>query len=101
MEPVSACLDESIPRSVCSGNDSWTIFIASRRGPFEGIGVLKSAGWVSLPKSRSHEFLRRTVWEKNLLQDEIAPYSEDVGVGGRFIQQHVEYLVATACPDSP
>jgi hypothetical protein len=32
-------------------------------------------GWVSIHKSRGHEFLRRTVWEKNLLQDEIAPLS--------------------------
>ena len=52
-----------------------SIFIASRRGPFQWIGVMKSAGWVSIHKSRGHEFLRRTVWGKNLLQDEIAPLS--------------------------
>ena len=39
---------------------------------------LKSAGLVSVHKSRGHEFLRRTVWEKNLLQDEIDPL-EDFG----------------------
>jgi hypothetical protein len=50
-----------------------SIFIASRRGPFQWIGLLKSAGWVSIHKSRGHEFLRRTVWEKNLLQDESQP----------------------------
>jgi hypothetical protein len=35
-------------------------------------------GWVSIHKTRGHEFLRRTVWKKNLLQDEIAPLSGTV-----------------------
>ena len=97
--PFSACLDESIARSVCPEDDSLSIFIASRRGPFQWIGVLKSAGWVSIHKSRGHEFLRRTVWEKIFLQDEIIPLSG--GDWCRFNQRHVEYLIATACPDTP
>jgi hypothetical protein len=76
-------------------------FIASRRGPFQWIGVLKSAGWVSIHKSRGHEFLRRTVWEKNLLQDEIAPPWKTSERWCRFNQRNVEYLVATTCPDTP
>jgi hypothetical protein len=78
--PFSACLDKSIACSVCPEDDSLSIFIASWRGPFQWIGVLKSAGWVSIIKSRGHKFLRRTVWEKNLLQDEIAPSI----IGGRW-----------------
>ena len=62
--PFSACLDESIARSVCPEDDSLSIFIASRRGPFQWIGVLKSAGWVSIHKSRGHEFLRELYGKK-------------------------------------
>jgi hypothetical protein len=40
--PFSACLDESIACLVCPEDDSLSIFIASRRGPFQWIGVLKS-----------------------------------------------------------
>jgi len=80
--PFSACLDKSIARSVCPEDDSLSIFIASRRRPFQWIWVLKSAVWVSIHKSRGHEFLRRAVWEKNLLQDE---NRTPLGDGGEMV----------------
>jgi hypothetical protein len=99
--PFSACLDKSIARSVCPEDDSLSIFIASRRGPFQWIGVLKSEvgfRYISQEATSSYvELYGKKIYSKM----KIAPLSGTVERWCRFNQQHVKYLVATACPDTP